>query len=279
MGRGRSAAGGGGNATIGGPSLAWSSEVDAMKSEFDAMKDNRKALFLTQNGFLSRDDALQHMRDGDIDKYGSEYFELLKENGDYTPKGKVSTDNGNMAQELVNSGEYSGIEDARKALIQRETGMNSTDAETTYAQMDTWFGSRWEQADTTTLDRFVAKAPVYDGTIYRGMHFETAQELDNFAGNLKTGDRITMNGKNSSWTNDESVAVRFAHRSDETYSSAMITCLKNKTSVPVNTFSSKNESEVLASSKAQWTVLRKEVTVLPNGNKKLNIFVVEADNG
>jgi hypothetical protein len=177
---------------------------------------------------------------------------------------------------LVQSGKTNDHEEARKMLIKQDTGFSDAEVEATHKELKTWFGGRWEEADTETLDKYVASSPTYDGKIYRGLHFENAQELDDFAGNLKTGDRFKMK-RNASWTSEESTARGYAHNVDDTYSSAIITCLHNKSSSPVSDLSDKGEYEVLSSSKAQWTVLRKDVTTLPNGNKKVNIYVVEAD--
>ena len=278
MGRGRSRVGSGGGSGSVASSSAWSSEVDEMREQFSSLKDNQKAVFLYRENFLSQKDALAHMRAGDIDEQGELYFSILEENGNYNPT-KRTLDNSNRSKELVDSGEFADHIAARKELLKREAGITGANADKTYAVMEKWFGGRWAEADTATLDKFVEKAPAYNGKIYRGLHFENAAELDAFVGGMGVGDRISMRGKNASWTNEESTARTFAHSVDDTYSSAIITCLHNTTSAPVQSYSGKGEQEVLSSSKAQWTVLRKDITVLPNGNKKVNIYVVEANNG
>ena len=259
-----------------GTSGGWDNKVGQMRSEFDALSDDKKAVYLWKNGYLSKEESLQHMKDGGISKYGDQYFQILRENGDFTPEGETR-DNSNRAREMAESGEY-GWTEARTELIKRDTGFSDAEVARTQQELNTWFSNRWDRADTETLDRYVEASPTYDGVIHRGLHFDEdgADAVQQFA-NLQAGDRINMRDKNSSWTSSEETARGYAHTGDSNVSSVVITSLKNRTSSPVADLSTQGEYEVLASSKAQWTVLRTDVTNLPNGNKKVQVYVVEAD--
>lgn len=254
---------------------SWGGSVDQKQADFNALRDNKKALYLYKSGFMSKEDSLAHMKDGTIGQYGNEYFSILRENGSYEPTG-ATRDNSNRAEQLVREGKAKSWDEARMQLIKEDTGFSDAEAQQTFDEMRTWFGGSWSKADTEVLDNYVDHSPAFDGVMHRGMHFESDKELDDFMGNLHAGDRISM-GKNASWTDDEETARGYAHTNDDTYSSAVITCLQNKTSSPVADLSYQGENEVLSSSKTQWTVLRTDVHTLPNGNKKAQIFVVEAD--
>lgn len=252
---------------------AW---AQGIKNELDALPDNKKAMMLDRAGFLSREEAVKAWKNGTINDKVDEYIAVLSENGDYTPTGPTRDDNRNRAEEIwqKQGGSYDEI---RKNLIKEDTGFADEEVEKTYQELNTWFSNQWDKADTKTLDKYVEASPTYDGKIYRGMHFETAEELNAFAGGLTTGDRITMRGKNSSWTTSEETARGYAHHGDDTYSSVVICCLKNKTASPVNELSMQGEAEVLASSKSQWTILRTESVTRSNGQKKMWVYVVEAE--
>ena len=254
----------------------WDSRLAEMRGEFDSLPDNKKAVYLWKNGFLSKDDSLQYMKDGSISKYGDDYFQILRENGDYTPAGPTR-DNSNRAEELYRSGEFNNYTDARADLIKRDTGFSDEDVAQTQKELNTWFSGSWDRADTATLDRYVEASPTYDGVIHRGMSFDNVEDVEAFA-NLKAGDRIGMRDKNSSWTTSEEMARHYAHTVSNDANSVVVTSLKNRTSSPVADLSTQGEYEVLASSKSQWTVLRTDVTELSNGNKKVQVYVVEVGN-
>lgn len=255
---------------------SWDNKVSQMRSEYDALPNNKKAVYLWKSNFLSKEDSLKAMKSGEVDKYADEYFQVLKENGDYNPTGAVR-DNSNRSEEMVRSGEYSNYTDARIALIMQDTGMGADEASQTYDELQTWFSNRWTYADTEVIDNYLAKTPAYDGVLYRGMHFDNADELDAFSGSLRAGDRLKMGDKNSSWTDSEETARLYAHNVDESYSSVMLVNTKNKTASPVADLSTQGEGEILAPSTAEWTVLRTETFDLPNGNKKQWVYLVEAN--
>lgn len=251
---------------------AWAQSI---KGQFDALPDNKKALRLAREEFLSKEDALKSWKDGTLNDKVDSYIRLLEENGDFSPNGRTR-DNSVRIDEIVkeNGGDYI---QARKTLIKEDTGFTDEEVEKTYQELDTWFSNRWDKADTETLDKYVESSPVYDGIMHRGMHFETPEQMQEFAGSMNVGDRIYMGGKNSSWTSNEETARGYAHNNDDTYSSILFTCVKNKTSSPVDDLSVKQEQEVLASSKAQWTILRTESATMPSGQKKMRVYVMEVD--
>lgn len=255
----------------------WGGAVGAMEAEFNALPDNKKALYLFKNEFLSKEDSLKYWKEGNIDQYGKEYFQILRENGDYNPVGETR-DNTNRASDLARSGKYSTYGEARKAVLKQDTGFSDEEVERTYNELNTWVSNSWSKADTAILDKYVDNSPTYNGKMFRGMHFDTPEEAEKFV-NLKAGDRITGNGKNSSWTSDEEMGRVYSHNGNDSFTSVNLVCLKNKTSSPIEDFNLQGESEILSSSKAEWTVLRNDVVTLPNGNKKIFTYVVEAENG
>ena len=215
------------------------------------MKDNLLAHKLYKEGFLDKDTALELMRNGEIKKEVKRYCDILLFNGDPTPTKKTV----DKQRHLEVDSEYGGDWDkARICEIQKDTGMSFEESERTYNELQLWMGSHWDKADRDTLDNYIEKSPAYDGEIHRGLHFNHA-EYDEFMKTIKSG-VVCMRG-NSSWTSDYGVARKFANTVDDNIYSVVITCMKNRTSTPIEHLKSVNggEDEVLAHSKASWTVL------------------------
>lgn len=124
-------------------------------------------------------------------------------------------------------------------------------AKKTYKQLTTWFGGSWSRADTAVIDKYIEEDGTCEGPIYRGMHF-SQQEYAEFMKSVRQGETINMRGQNSSWTTEPEVAYNFSTSGER---NVRLKCLKNRTASPVSHLSEKGESEVLAHSRAQWTVL------------------------
>lgn len=128
-------------------------------------------------------------------------------------------------------------------------------------------------ADRAVLDKYVESDHVYDGQIYRGMHF-SREDFDAFMENVQPGSVVHMK-RNSSWSSSKEDAYRFGHHADAGASSVIITCVKNRTSAPVDHLSTYGENEVLAHSRAGWTVLHSEIVERRSGERKAYLTVIE----
>lgn len=256
-------------------SSAWSKKVSEDLEKVSALKPSKQALYLWDNGFLEKDDAVKAMKDGSVTEKLKDYFDVMEENGNPAPAKETSgqvKDFGSIAEN-----EFGNDWDAaRFDYIKKYTGQSDEEAKKTQDEFDTWFSGSWSKADTATLDRYIDEDHAYDGELYRGLHFNENDEFDAFIDQCKPGSVITnRNGMNSSWSSDEFMAKHYAHSSDDEFASVVIHCVKNRTTSPVSHLSYQGEDECLSHSKAQWTVLHTNVGVSRKGYKKADVYVVE----
>lgn len=113
------------------------------------------------------------------------------------------------------------------------------------------------------LTRFIENAPknmMYnDGTLYRGLVFNSQQELDNFLSSHKVGDTLDTRLDGMSWTASESVAQEFSTNAGD-YSVVLVNNdtdriamgIKNIADTPVSS------EEVLYSNRVDFTVNKVE---------------------
>lgn len=254
---------------------AWSKKVSEDLEKVSALKPSKQALYLWDNGFLEKDDAVKAMKDGSVTEKLKDYFGVMEENGNPAPAKETSgqvKDFGSIAEN-----EFGNDWDAaRFDYIKKYTGQSDEEAKKTQDEFDTWFSGSWSKADTATLDRYIDEDHAYDGELYRGLHFNENDEFDAFIDQCKPGSVITnRNGMNSSWSSDEFMAKHYAHSSDDEFASVVIHCVKNRTTSPVSHLSYQGEDECLSHSKAQWTVLHTNVSVSRKGYKKADVYVVE----
>lgn len=239
-----------------------------------AMAPNEQALYVFEHHGETEDNCVAAMNNGETEALVKNYFAVMKANGDPTPTKPTSEQvKSQLKDEVENSHKYKGYEEARTDYIQKMTGMEAEEAAATLTEFNKWFSGSWKSADTETLDNYIAKDHVYDGKMYRGMKF-TPEGFDAFMENISPGATIGMK-RNSSWSSDEAVARSFAAHSYDATFSVMLTCVKNRTSAPVDHLSTAAESEVIAHSNAKWTVLHSEVVTWPSGAKKAYLTVVE----
>lgn len=255
---------------------SWSERMSEERARVDAMKPNEQARYVWKNGGETKKKCLAAMKNGKTEALVSNYFKVMEKNGDPTPtkptSGQMTAKMRKDAEELY-GGDYKV---ARKEYIKKIANMNDEEADKTEAEFREWFGGDWFHADTKTLDRYIEKDHAYKGEIYRGMDFETRSDFDAFMKDVSPGATIGMR-RNSSWTSDKETASDFAGIGGSA-DSVMITCVKNRTSAPVDHLSGMGESEVLAHSKAKWTVLHSEV-VEDRGARRAYITVVEKGAG
>ncbi len=251
----------------------WRESVGEKRTAMHSEKPNKQAMTLWKNGFLDKDTAVAKMKDGSISSEVDRYFDVLEANGDPTPIKKTVTQQRSLTS-LVDT-EYGGDwEKARIGEVAKDTGMTQEEAEKTYRELETWTGSNWSRANSDMLDSYVEKAPTFDGPIFRGLHFTDSDDYDSFMKSISSG-VVTMGG-NSSWSSDESVARRFAHAIDDDVSSVVIRCVANKTAAPIEHITQKGgEDEVIAHSRAAWTVLNVSECTSYSGRKKAVVTVIE----
>ena len=264
--RGGSAKGTGGRQVQRNPE--YSKKLAEMKEKTKNWSPMRKAEMLFMRAGMSDVEAVEAAENGTIDKKVDEYFKAMESNGDPTPtkpkRKQVSLYN-EVEHEKKHNGDYV---QARIDYIKDWTGCDDAEAKETLNQFRTWFGGGWTHADTNTIDSYIDKDGAYDGEIYRGMKF-TEEEYADFMNGIKPGAKIGMKGYNSSWTNDREVAWGFSNGRDRR---VIIRCVKNKTSAPVSHLSTQGEDEVIAHSKAQWTVLG-----VSEGENRTEITVIESE--
>lgn len=256
-------------------SSAWSKKVSEDREKVSSLKPSKQALYLWDNGFLEKDDAVKAMKDGSVTEKVKDYFDIMEENGDPTPTKPVSKQllgfGSNVSEEYA--GDWSN---ARLGYIEKYTGQSKEQAEKTKSELDTWFGGGWSKADTATLDKYIDEDHAYDGELYRGLHFENDGDFDSFIAQCEPGAVITnKNGMNSSWSSSEGMARNFAHSANKAVDSVVLHCVKNRTTSPVSHLSSKGEDECMSHSKAQWTVLRTDISETGQGGRKADVYVVE----
>jgi len=232
-----------------------------------SLPQNKQAQFAYKAGIANRKTCVEAMKNGTASELVNKYFDILEENGDPTPtkEARVSPD----INEEVRNGKFSGHDEARLHYIKEWTGMDDTEAKETLGELKTWFSGRWVNADTKAVDKYIDSDGVYDGDIYRGLHF-SIDEYDKFMEGIQQGGTLRMMGMNSSWTTSREDAWNFSGGRDRR---VLIRCAKNKTSAPVSHLSSQGESEVLAHSKTQWTILN-----VSEGVDATVITVVESES-
>ncbi len=247
-------------------SSAWSKTVRTQHEGLKAKSDNDKAYFLDKAGFMGTKDAVRARDDGTIDERLDEYFKILEKNGDTgIPKGRTAT--------KENKGMNSDEE--RLESIVRETGASEAEAKKMYDAIKEFTGGYFRTADGKRwINKYLERAPVYEGEIHRGIKFNSEEEMLAFA--KKPGGTIEMiKGPDvpSSWSSEREVARRFAGSRH----SAIITCLKNRTGAPIEKYTLHGgEDEILLPGKARWTVLRSQIVEHPNGeSKRLHLTVIE----
>lgn len=250
----------------------WVKQCAEEKARVLALKPNRQALYVLDNDGQTDEVCLEAMNSGKTEELVEDYFNKLEANGDPTPTKETAGQY--YARPDIESGKYKNYVDARKGHISKITGQTEAEAELTLRELDNWTGGSGYRADQKVLDRFVEKAPAYNGKIHRGMSFREEADYEAFMKDVGDGKVIKMKGC-ASWSDNQTVARRFGHAGDDYLNSVMITCVKNRTSAPIDFANQEMEGEVLSHSKASWTVLHHEVYTTRAGAKKAYLTVIE----
>ena len=243
-------------------------KIADMREKASKWSPERKAYMMFNRGLMGDTEALEAAENGTIDKYVDDYFNAMEVNGDPTPT-KPLKKQVNLYNEIGAGKKYKEWDEAREGYIKEWTGYGDEEAKETMNQFRTWFSGSWTHADTDTIDSYIDNDGAYDGEIYRGMKF-SEDEYKQFMDGMKPGAKFGMKGFNSSWTNSKETAYGFSYGGDR---SVIIKCIGNKTSAPVSHLSSHGEDEVIAHSKAMWTVLG-----VAEGSGRTVITVLEAED-
>ena len=254
----------------------WNDKMDQELETILSKKPSKQALYLLDNGMLSYDDAVEAMDNGTTEPHLRNYFAIMKQNGDPTST-KPLSENRTGRNRDVDSGKYASHDEAKREYIKEMSGMNDAEAEKVSKEITTWTSNSWDKADTATIDRYIEKDHTFNGEIYRGMSFND-EDYASFMKDLAPGSEISMR-RNSSWSSNEDDARIFAHTGQDDVNSIMIKCVKNRTSSPIAYLNSQGEEEVIAHSKAKWTVLQSETRETRTGHKKTYLTVVEKGEG
>lgn len=252
---------------------AWSTILEGERQSVLKMKPSEQALYVLDHDGETYDNCVAAMNNGTTHALVNNYFSIMAANGDPTPNKPLSKQLSNKLKEDVDSGKYQDYDNAKKSYIKQMTGQSDEEIKGTLKSFKAYF-SAGQTSHPERLDKYIEDDHTYDGKIYRGMHFDNA-DYQAFMKNISPGAKIQMKG-NSSWSSNEEVAAGFAHRGANETNSIMITCVQNRTSSPVSHLSHYGEDEVLASSKASWTVLHEETVQWSSGVYKTNITVVES---
>lgn len=252
---------------------AWRAKLAEEKARVLSLPPNKQALYVRENDGETEDNCVSAMLNNQTESLVNNYFAIMEANGDPTPTKPKSEQLTYKLRDEVDSGKYKGYDEARTKYIQDMSGQSESEAKATLKEFETWFGGGWSDADTATIDKYIEADHVYDGKIYRGMKFDNA-DFDAFMKDVSPGAQIQMR-RNSSWSDNEMTARRFGGHVYDDVNTVMMTCVKNRTSAPVAHLSTEGEGEVIAHSKARWTVLHSEVVQWPSGAKKAYLTVVE----
>ena len=247
----------------------WMQEQERRRGIASKWSNEQKAEHLFRLGFLSEDDAVKAMEDGTVQENIDKYFDIMEENGDPTPTKPLRKQVELYGE--IKEGKHGGDWDqARIDYIKDWAGMNDEEAQTAFKELKQWvsFGA-WDKADTSVVDDYIDRDGAYDGDIYRGMHF-SEDEYAAFMEQIAVGNRIGMNGRNSSWSNDKESAWHFSKNGDR---HVIIHCKKNKTAAPIDHIAGNGEEEVVAHSKTLWTVIG-----IREGDGRTEIDVIEAED-
>lgn len=250
---------------------AWKSKLQKERGKLSKMDSMKKALHLYKAGMFPKDGgkvAVELAKSGGIDAKLDEYFRILEQNGDYSPRNRTTDDNSTV---------YDGDRETRGIKkIMAEAGVNQKEA--TRMQREVYEYTAENDADreeNAIIDSFLEKMPVYSGEIHRGY---PASDED-FAALLKKvpGDKVRMwEDKPSSWSSTYEVAKRYSQPKMDKPNRVLVTCIKNRSGVPVEQYTAYGgEDEVLLSKGAAWTVLRMETGEWGSGGRWANVTVIE----
>ncbi|MBD2076217.1 DUF1073 domain-containing protein [Phormidium sp. FACHB-592] len=110
--------------------------------------------------------------------------------------------------------------EAMASQLEQKLGLTKKEAKETISSVTSFTGDNYtairkaEREGKPTkegkaINRYIEKAPKYDGEIYRGLSFKTTKELDDFLNTAKEGSSMKPDAV-SSFSSDRSIAERFS---------------------------------------------------------------------
>ena len=134
------------------------------------------------------------------------------------------------------------------------------------------------EEDERLLNDYIDHAPVYSDVSYRGMRLMEdepgSMSYDDFLNQIRTSGEYRPRGLDS-WTDSEEAAKKYAWARSPYVDSVVLISEENHRATPFAYLSGyKTESEVLASSKSIWDVVRIEETTV-QGARKAYVYVRE----
>lgn len=260
-----------------GPPSKWKLTIAEKRAATLAKKVNIQAMEMDRAGVISRQEAIQRMKDGTIGEVVNHYYDVLEANGDPTPTKPTITKQKDMDIDAVVNAQGIDYNEARTMEIMKDTGASREEAEQMRKELETFTDGDMDRADSNVIDEYVRKAPAWQGKMYRGMHLEEPGSYDQFMEQVRSG-TIQMRGP-SSWTSDLSTCRRFSHL-QEHVDSVEIECVANRTATPINHLSPlhSSEDEVLAGSNTRWSVIGVDEYTDKSGNRKAHVRVIERND-
>jgi hypothetical protein len=113
------------------------------------------------------------------------------------------------------------------------------------------------------ITKFIEEAPrnmMYNkGTLYRGLYFNSKQELDNFINSHKPGDTLNTRTDGLSWTASKDIAKEFSSNSSD-YSVVLVNNDTNRIAMGIKNIADTpiSSEEVLYSNRVNFTVSKVE---------------------
>lgn len=254
-----------------------------LKEKVLGESEDEKIQFLRSADILEGENLERAKYSGEIDNIIIDYFDGKALSGGYKPQKDVMGQP-DCPMELRGKELVKYREDYLRSVLPNESEEEVKKInDSLYAY--TTSGKKTTKEDVETIDRFIDKAPAYDGTIYRGLSFRYGYEYYDFVDSCKIGAIIEninpKSGENalSSWSSKGEVASRFANVYSPEINSVTLVCKRNKTSVPIQNMSDYGygEAEVLAKSTARWVVVGKRESEFM-GKKDCTIYVEEVDD-
>lgn len=139
-------------------------------------------------------------------------------------------------------------------------GINGSDLQ---MELEDYVTSSYGGTDLANrLTDFIEKAPksmMYDGTLYRGIYFNSQKELDNFLDSHKVGDTLKTRKDGMSWSASEDVAKEFSVNSSD-HAVIFVNEDKNRIAMGIKNIADTpvSSEEVLYSNKVDFTVSKVE---------------------
>lgn len=243
-------------------------DKDVVRSEVSRLKSasqSEKEQFLRDH-YADESDIMEYASHGETDS-------LLEFIATCAERSAIPKDRESRKEQM----DYVQDEEDRISQISDDAHMSQGDASVVMKAFESWFedSEYISQSDAERIERYVEKAPAYDGKIFRGLNFSDRDGFEDFISGAENGRTFGMTKGLSSWSSEESVAKDFAESGGNF--GVVIECLQNRTGTPIAHLSQyfNDEQEVIASGKAKWIVLGKEMEYDDGDGASMRVYVTE----